>query len=601
MSTFTDKVNSLIGLPWMTYAKAAREARDVNSDTNRLATLEAKWLGNTTAATNIKSTWNVTWGTWENTMVDTSKFTEATWTYSKSNAQNAITSTFSATPTTTTSTPAPIVTNTDTTWTQWNTSTIKGSDVTKWKTQEQVVAWQTNKVTWELVATYENNKAIDEGQLAAKKAAIDVKTAETDAELKRQEAEKNALAVEEDRIQKEKAAEDAANLSALQEKERAANEASLAAAAATAAAAERELQIANDVELQKSNVAFAKLWLTLSTAAVTSAQQIYTTWVYNLSKLKSDNAYKQAKLEVDVAKVEFDHTTAINKIINDSSEKSYTIRKKLNEDISAIKNSIITNKYERQTKIDEAIDEYQKSISENENSVLEKMNKANEVLSKNTTLLYDALSKKEQYWKDKISAVISNGKWFAMTPAQRVQYEKAAWLEPWTTDHEVYSNIWTQVAKAFNWVVTSPWAINEVIMNAQKYMSQWIGLDAAVAMSLASSPTYQKAIAKTKSWGGSWSSSGWKLTIGTYLNMDTWAPETLREIWWIPVDSNWNQVDLTKYVAAWNASLSNITLKEPTWGEKLAAKVTWAPVPKARVTAITSNSDTSESTSKWKQ
>jgi hypothetical protein len=66
-------------------------------------------------------------------------------------------------------------------------------------------------------------------------------------------------------------------MQALQDKERAANEASIAAAQAKAESAEREMMIAYDIELQKANVAFAKMGLTMSTAAVTSAQQIYTT------------------------------------------------------------------------------------------------------------------------------------------------------------------------------------------------------------------------------------------------------------------------------------------------------------------------------------
>jgi len=80
-----------------------------------------------------------------------------------------------------------------------------------------------------------------------------------------------------------------------------------------------------------------------------------------------------ADLKVSVAKVEFEHTNAINKIINDSSEKSYQIRKKLNEDIHSIKNSIIDNRLTRQENIDKAIDRYQNSLKENELEVLEKI------------------------------------------------------------------------------------------------------------------------------------------------------------------------------------------------------------------------------------
>ena len=87
-----------------------------------------------------------------------------------------------------------------------------------------------------------------------------------------------------------------------------------------------------------------------------------------------------ANLQVSVAKVEFDHTKVINDIIDKSSEKSYEIRKKLNEDIHTIKNSIIDNRFERQKNVDKAMDTYQQAIKDNEDDFFNKMNKANAVI-----------------------------------------------------------------------------------------------------------------------------------------------------------------------------------------------------------------------------
>ena len=91
------------------------------------------------------------------------------------------------------------------------------------------------------------------------KLAAEAKAMETDTELKRFQIEKEQLAAEEDRIQKETARKEAANYQALQEKERASNEASIAAAQAKADANERELQISNDISLAQSRIAFDKL------------------------------------------------------------------------------------------------------------------------------------------------------------------------------------------------------------------------------------------------------------------------------------------------------------------------------------------------------
>ena len=409
--------------------------------------------------------------------------------------------------------------------TQWNNSTIRwwSTNIVAWKTNEQIVSWKTNQVLGEATANYEKNKWLDVTQLEQQKLAAEAAAMETDTELKRFQAEKTALADEENRIQQQKANDDANNLASLQEKERNANEASIAAAKSKADAAERDLSIANDVELQKSNVAFAKLGLTLSTAAVMQAQQIFTTWVYNLSKLKSDNAYKQASLEVEVQKVEFDHTTAINKIINGASEKSYTIRKQLNDDTNKIKNSIIDNRLTRQNNIDKAIDNYQKAIQDNEDDVLNKMQKANTVLSASTKAIYDTLKTKEEYGQDKINTVATNGKWFTMTPSARGAHEKAAWLPTWTVVAQIKSEMSKTIIKELNGIPISSGKLNWIMNEALQLMETGaIPLTQAVQAALLNNKEYSNAIklanAKKNKVGGRW---GWTKSSGKLSFVDT--------------------------------------------------------------------------------
>ena len=425
---------------------------------------------------------------------------------------------------------------------QWNTSTITwgsfwtGSSNGK-QTTQQVVEWQTNRVLWDAVANYDANNTLDRTQYEQQKLAAEAKAMETDTELKRFQMEKEQLAAQEDANQKLAAQQEASNMKALQEKERAANEASVAAAQAKADAAERELRIANDIELQKSNVAFAKMWLTLSTAAVTSAQQIYTTWIYNLSKLKSENAFQLADLQVAVAKVEFDHTKVINDIINKSSDKSYEIRKKLNDDIHTIKNSIIDNRFERQKNIDKAIDTYQEAISKNEDEVLDKMNKANKTLQDNVDTFYGNLKKKEEYNTSKISTLVSSGKWYAMSPIARSQYEKGAGLPTWTVARQVQSAIGTKIytqaqeITGLKWISFTSADYNAMLTEAQRLAELGTPLDTAinqvVTQYLNKSPEYQSALAKSRKagqpsgkWGGGWSTSSKFVSYQTLMGWD---------------------------------------------------------------------------------
>lgn len=413
-----------------------------------------------------------------------------------------------------------------TTNTQGNVSTVTGWGYGTWGTSTVTNAnknWQiegkTNQVLWDVINNYDTNKATDTTQLQNNKLAVEANAMEVDTELKRKQLEDIELAKEEDRIQKQKAADDANNLSALQEKERARNEASIAMAEAKSEAAERELAIANDVELQKSNVAFAKLWLTLSTAAVTSAQQIYTTWVYNLSKLKSENAYANANLRVEVAKVEFDHTTAVNKIINDSSTKSYTIRKTLNDDINKINNSIIDNRLSRVEKLNAVMDKYQKEVETNEENTLKLIKGAATTLDDITKSMYDTLKTKEGYGQDKINTIATNGKWFVMTPAEKIKYEQTAWLPKGTVVAQIKASIGKGVVSKLEGIANlSAGKINWVIDEAMKLMETWAyGMEAAIAVALTNSPEYQTQLklaqAKKNKVGGS---GGWGKATSAY-------------------------------------------------------------------------------------
>lgn len=454
-----------------------------------------------------------------------------------------------------------------TTNTQGNSSTVTGWGYGTWwastvnaTNKSWIIEGKTNQVLGDVISEYDTNKVTDRTQLETNKLAVETNAMEVDTELKRKQLEDIELAKEEDRIQKQKAADDANNLAALQEKERARNEASIAMAEAKSEAAERELAIANDVELQKSNVAFAKLWLTLSTAAVTSAQQIYTTWVYNLSKLKSENAYANANLRVEVAKVEFDHTTAINKIINDSSTKSYTIRKTLNDDINKINNSIIDNRLSRVEKLNSVMDKYQKEVEANEENTLKLIKWAATTLDDITKSMYDTLKTKESYGQDKINTIATNGKWFTMTPSQRVEYEKTAWLPKWTVSAQIKASLGKWVVAKLEWIANlSAGKINWVIDEAMKLMETGAyGMEAAIAVALTNSPEYQTQLklAQAKKnkvgwgWGGTKATTAyWTSNLVSYVD-DKWITSQANYIPWKwgtawYLESDWKRIPMT--------------------------------------------------------
>lgn len=471
-----------------------------------------------------------------------------------------------------TSTPTNSATNT-----QGNTSTIKWGTWASTQSQETIIAWQTNKVVADAATNLATNNQIDKTQFEQQKLAAEAYALETDTELKRKKAETEDLALEEDRLQRQRALDEEANMRALQEKERAANEASLAAASSKAAAAERELQIANDVELQKSNVAFAKLWLSLSTAAATSAQQIYTTWVYNLSKLKSENAFKMANLEVEVARVEFDHTAVVNEIINKSAEKSYTIKKELNEEVFKLQNSIIDNRYDRQLKIDSAIDKYQNALKENELEVLDKMGKANDVLAKSIDNYYSTLKTKETYAQTKIDIAIQAGTWGTMSPIKQAELEKAAWIPTWTVLNMQRGYITKAVLKALDWMPLTSTEVTTINQEASRLMQQWVQIDLAVDMALRQNKKYATSLLpkSTSSWVKS-SVQYWTSTLVSYIDKEwkLWQANYIPWKWWTAwyLESNGVKLDMSGIQKVSPVNPNNIADEGLNWAE-------WAPVP----------------------
>jgi len=554
---------------------------NVNTDANRLKTLQDKWLGGSRAALNLQD--KIWWGASTITPTvtstptvnqdgatvfshtidipepekvvigwDSTSPTPTGWNDKNYNWQTFTSTTKSSTPTIESS-----LTDTSWGWTPWSSTSIWGSPSTTTKSSDKATQTEntTNNVVTEATAQYDRNKITDRNQYENQRLAYEAAAMETDTELKRFQLEREKLAKDEqDRINK-KAEEDAANLKVLQDKERIANEASVASAQAKADAEERELQIANDIELQKSNVAFAKLWLNLSTAAATQAQQIYTTWVYNLSKLKTENAFKMANLQVEVAKVEFDHTTKINDIINKSSEDSYKIRKTLSDEVHSIKNSITSNRLERQQRIDETIDNYQKAIYENQNNVVDGISKANDALNKQVQGYYTTLKTKEAYNQEKIDTFVMNGSWYQMTPYKQNEYERSAWLPNWTISRKITGIIGSQIykqAQELTWlkgITFSSWTYSLMISEAQNLTQSWVPFETAInqviSKYISESPEYQNALAKQRK-DATIKASGWGggASYWTAQPKEVYVDGKLQIVQFLP----WTKWNVGKYV-----------------------------------------------------
>lgn len=371
--------------------------------------------------------------------------------------------------------------------------------------------------------TKSSNTQIKTDQIKAEEDAA----AETIAnkEIERLQLEVNAR--EEDERQKKRAEEDARIQREYDIEYRRKQEANLVAVKAKQEQEERKLAIDNDVAQQSSAIAFAKLGLSLSTAGITTAQQIFTTWAYNLAKLKTENAYQYADLQEQVAKTEFEHTNAVNKIIRESEDKTYTIRKALNEEVYKIKNSIVKTTLEKKRAISKIQEDYMKARNENEKDFLKKMQDRADLVKKENDAIYDVLNKKEEYANNHIATLVSSGRWDILPDSEKVKLEKLAGVPFGTTDMQTKASLGKLLYKqaeeitGLKWITFAVGDYQKIVQDATFFKSQWLGPEDAMNRALDSyirkSPEMQ---AKMRELAKKWTSGGgelkWKTDFGDW-------------------------------------------------------------------------------------
>lgn len=241
------------------------------------------------------------------------------------------------------------------------------------------------------------------------------------------------------KLRQEQDAEVAA-LKLQQSSENVANQAAAAELKAKNDAAEYELQTQNEISRQQSNIAFAKLGLSFSWAAINTATQIYTQWVYNLAKLKTTDAKNYADLQVKINSVQFDHIQQINKLVQDTSEKEFNSKERLREFIGKAQNNILTNKEESQKNINDAIEKYKKEKQAREDKLYSDMNVANDRIRTATNDIQKTLIDTQDLNKKKIETMINLWQWSKLSPQQQADLESKAGVP-------AGSSTWTIVAK----------------------------------------------------------------------------------------------------------------------------------------------------------
>lgn len=434
-----------------------------NSPEARLARLQAKWQWDTNTAKNLAQ--------------NTSNGTTPTWTPLVSVNNPDWTPVNAVTPTPT-NTVAPPTTNPVSAWEQANAN-VWAAAANVWATTTQEVGSQINTST-EL-------QGIDIQQLKTKTENANANQAEFEKIQNQQIIDKTANEIEYQKQQQEDTNAELAATRLLQSSENEKNAATAAEMKIKQQNAEKDATITNDVAVQTSAIAFAKLGLSFSWSAINTSQQIFAQWARNISELKSSNAKNYADLMYKINSTAFDHQTVINKIVSDAHDNEFKSKERLREFIWNSQNNILTSKKQSQELVQKAIDDYKVERQTREDKLFTDMNAANARLLTATKEIQSTVSVQEKTWKDKIDMLVKNGQWASLSPEQKADYEIKAWLPPNTTSATIKVNITQWIndrlkAEVWTTVAIPPVILNKMHGEIQQYMG--LGYPQATAIQL---------------------------------------------------------------------------------------------------------------------
>lgn len=290
----------------------------------------------------------------------------------------------------------------------------------------------------------ESQKSLDDEAKRAREAQ-DALNANQKAIYDNQIAQNQALQSETETMMKDQLARYQSTTAPLLEAEKAANQANLAKAQVDQEAALYDAKLTNEQSQVDANISYAKLGLTLSGSAIQATQRIATQWAYNIAKLRVDGAAQIYGLKAKITQVEVDHSLRLNAAIDATNKEILDSKKSTLKEISSIQNNIILSDKEKEAKISEITDKF---IS-NKTLVAEKLyqtarTSANEV-ERQADKIAELYKKAKEEKKSEISNLVKNWRWYSLTPAQRADYEKAAWVPSGSTDGEVTATISTGI------------------------------------------------------------------------------------------------------------------------------------------------------------
>ena len=322
------------------------------------------------------------------------------------------------------------------------------------------------------------------------KAAQEALAAQQKALLEKQAADLQALSTEFEQKQKEKLAryEDTVRPQLIAEQEY--NKANLAKAQVDQDAAIQQAKIDQEVARAQAAISLGKLGLTLSTSGITQVQQIFTQGATALAKVKVDGAVNLAWLKAKIVETEMNHALKINAAIDSANEAILSKKEQTIKDIFQIQNNIILTDKEKEQKINALTKDMLSHKQETAQKLYTIARESTAEVERLADKFKSDLTKKQTEKKTEVTAMMNTGFWHTLTPTQKAQYEKEAWLVAWQASSMADSTTTEALKNALEYIGKDFWlsigAVDEdVLANAKiiidSKLKLWIPLNQAIA------------------------------------------------------------------------------------------------------------------------
>mgnify|MGYP001765728770 CR=1 FL=1 len=327
---------------------------------------------------------------------------------------------------------------------------------------------------------------------------------------------------------------------------------------------------ANRVALLQSSVAYNKLWLTFSSWAINTSQQIARDWILAIADLQIQASYNQAQIAYKWEELALEYTSKMNDVINSSTDKQIAVDKDTANRIYNTQNSLLLSEKEKNAEITRITENYRNEKRDRADNLFNEIKAAkNDILNKAKEIEWELRAEEERN-KAKIEDKLTSWEWSSMSIEEKEKMANAAWTSVTEIDKKMDNAIQTTAyskAKAIMWndfmfTKEENILVKEYVDNL---VNSWVWLeeaiDRAVNNVVRNNPEYDK-IKKLKdaeynkslktaksTWAWSWTSkigtsdmkqgSDWKWYAWTWTTwVDTW-------LWWkttpkFVTDSDWS-------------------------------------------------------------